>query len=633
VIVFSATYEEHLNLVRRLFQRAAAHNIAINVIKMVFAQPTAKFGGYIVSSHGVQPNPDLTKAIREFPHQKNITDVRLFHGLCQQVGNFSIKVAESLKPLSPLLKKDLTWEWTTTHEKAFLKAREALYETHDLAFYDQKWPTALHVDALRLFGLGFILKQKDANGSWRMVQAGSRYLSEAESRYAMIELECLGAAWAMQKCRQFIEGLPTFELVTNHKLLVPILNDHSLDKLDNPRILRLRLKMQRYQLKARWVPRKENIDADALSRAPVDKASTKDALAEGVASSFTRLSLISAISGSDASVLDPVLERITMAAQKDSCQIELKKTIINGFPNDKCNLSLSLRPFWNMRFQLKIDEKDGMIVAGAKIVIPAECRQALLQDLINMHQGATKLRQRARLTVYWPGMDIEITNAAKSCESCTEKLPSLPREPLIQHQAATRPFEQLHSDLATINGCDFLIITDQYSGWPDVIPFPNKNTTARRVVDAVREFFIRGPGAPVKFWSDNGPQFNAVEFKDFARDWGISVGNSAPHYPQSNGFDEAAISSMKKLIAGSWRKGSFDVNQFAKSILLFRNAPLSGAASPAQMVFNRAVRDALPAHRRSFAPEWQQKANILEKRARRAKELQIEHYNRTAHPL
>jgi hypothetical protein len=51
------------------------------------------------------------------------------------------------------------------------------------------------------------------------------------------------------------------------------------------------------------------------------------------------------------------------------------------------------------------------------------------------------------------------------------------------------------------------------------------------------------------------------------------------------------------------------------------------------MVFNRAVRDALPAHRRSFAPEWQQKADILEKRARRAKELQIEHYNRTAHPL
>ena len=40
----------------------------------------------------------------------------------------------------------------------------------------------------------FILKKKDAESSWRIVQAESRYLAEAESRYAMIELECLGAA-------------------------------------------------------------------------------------------------------------------------------------------------------------------------------------------------------------------------------------------------------------------------------------------------------------------------------------------------------------------------------------------------------------------------------------------------------
>ena len=141
-------------------------------------------------------------------------------------------------------------------------------------------------------------------------------------------------------------------------------------------------------------------------------------------------------------------------------------------------------------------------------------------------------------------MGIDITNAAKSSQSCTDKLPSLPRETLIQHQAATRPFEQLHSDLATIDGRDFLIIADQYSGWPDVIPFPNKYTTARHFLDAVREYFIRVPCTPAKFWSYNGPQFNPIQFED-------SVGNRDPDYPPSNSFDEAAISSMKKLIAGS----------------------------------------------------------------------------------
>ena len=66
----------------------------------------------------------------------------------------------------------------------------------------------------------------------------------------MIELECLSAAWAMSKCSQFLEGMSSFELVTDDKPLVPILNEYSLDKLDNPRLLRLSLQMQRFSFVA-----------------------------------------------------------------------------------------------------------------------------------------------------------------------------------------------------------------------------------------------------------------------------------------------------------------------------------------------------------------------------------------------
>jgi hypothetical protein len=90
---------------------------------------------------------------------------------------------------------------------------------------------------------------------------------------------------------------------------------------------------------------------------------------------------------------------------------------------------------------------------------------------------------------------------------------------------------------------------------------------------------------------------------------------------------------MKKLIACSWSSGSFDPDKFGKALLLFRNAPMSGGASPSQIVFSRPTRDILPAHRRSFAPEWQEAAELLEKRAQHAKELQIQHFSRSAHPL
>ncbi|KAK4024660.1 hypothetical protein OUZ56_010082 [Daphnia magna] len=84
---------------------------------------------------------------------------------------------------------------------------------------------------------------------------------------------------------------------------------------------------------------------------------------------------------------------------------------------------------------------------------------------------------------------------------------------------------------------------------------------------------------------------------------------------------------MKKLIAGSWTSGSFDLDKFGKGLILFRNAPIAGCASSSQVVFNRPTRDIIPAHRRSFAPEWQKAAGILEKRALRARELRTQHYN------
>ena len=633
VLVFSATWTEHVDLVRRLFHLAADHQIAINVKKIVFAQPSVLFGGYVVGESGFQPNPDLLKAIREFPKPTCVSEMRAFHGLCQQVGNFSDDLASLLRPLSPLLRKEFVWEWTPQHDTDFQAARAALSSTSisELAFYNPARPTSLHVDASRLRGLGFILRQQQTDGSWIVVQAGSRFLSDAESRYAMIELECLAAAWAMRKCRQFLEGLPSFHLLTDHRPLIPILNDYFLDKLDNPRILRLRLSMQRYSFTASWVPGKQNVMADALSRSPVDQPSPADEIAEGPRSASERVHLMDVMEGSSSANPDILLSSVSTASAVDPVMISLRHTILQGFPNDKCNLPMELRPFWQVRSQLSVD--DDIILVGPRVVIPASLRPEILRRLLLMHQGATKIRQRARQSVYWPSIDNDIAMAVKSCPTCSERLPSHPPEPLLSHEPASRPFEFIFADLGTFRGRDFLIIADQFSGWPQVYPFPKTNTSSRRIIDAFRSFFTCGAGAPIKLWSDGGPQFKSDEYLSFLKEWDISHGRSSPHHPKSNGHAEAAVKSMKKLIAGSWTSGSFDLDKFGKGLLLFRNAPIAGGASPSQVVFNRPTRDAIPAHRRSFAPEWQKAAGILEKRALRARELQKQHYNRSTHPL
>ena len=85
-----------------------------------------------------------------------------------------------------------------------------------------------------------------------LVQAGSRFLSEAESCYAIIELEILAVAWAVIKCKIFLAGLQTFQIITDHNPLIPILNSHHLDEIKNPRLQRLRHRLMAYNFKAVW---------------------------------------------------------------------------------------------------------------------------------------------------------------------------------------------------------------------------------------------------------------------------------------------------------------------------------------------------------------------------------------------
>ncbi len=193
-----------------------------------------------------------------------------------------------------------------------------------------------------------------------MVQAGSRLIVPAESRYAMIELECLAAAWAMKKCKSFLEGLPLFEVVLDHSPLIPILNDYALDQLDNQRLLRLRLQMSRFSFHARWVPVKENVEADALSRSPVDQPTDADLLGEGPTSYTARKAVVNMIaewSGSKEGTADMTLESIKAAAAADRDLQELREVIMNGFPSEKTNLAINLRPFWSKRESLQSTRK------------------------------------------------------------------------------------------------------------------------------------------------------------------------------------------------------------------------------------------------------------------------------------
>ena len=73
--------------------------------------------------------------------------------------------------------------------------------------------------------------------------------------------------WAIKKCRYFLEGLPHFEVYTDHK---PLESMYKMDmrEVSNTRIHNFQKKTLHLHFKVIWTPGKKHLIADTLSRAP-----------------------------------------------------------------------------------------------------------------------------------------------------------------------------------------------------------------------------------------------------------------------------------------------------------------------------------------------------------------------------
>jgi len=161
------------------------------------------------------------------------------------------EVSILLLPMRTLLNSKHDFLWTEEHSQAFTEAKAKLVEVPTLAYFSLAKETRLSTDASRQ-GVGFVLQQLSEAGQWNLVQAGSQFLTPAESRYAVIELKLLAVAWAVVKCHMFLGGLQHFTVVTVHNPLIPILNSHRLDEVKNPRLQRLRTRLMAYNFTAKW---------------------------------------------------------------------------------------------------------------------------------------------------------------------------------------------------------------------------------------------------------------------------------------------------------------------------------------------------------------------------------------------
>lgn len=106
---------------------------------------------------------------------------------------------------------------------------------------------------------------------------------------------------------------------------------------------------------------------------------------------------------------------------------------------DKRAVDAGVLPYYSVAAELSM--VDGLLMRGSRIIIPPPLRQEMLTKLHTGHQGIVKCRERARQSMWWPGMGKELEELVRNCPECciaqrqraqplmpSSKFPELPRQ-------------------------------------------------------------------------------------------------------------------------------------------------------------------------------------------------------------
>ena len=649
ILVYGDSMEQLKTRLEDILQRCQDNGITISK-KKIEVGTCVTFAGFDVSAEGYTPTADRYEAIKNFATPKNLTGARSFHGLTQGFYEFAPELAQISEPITKCLSTKTAFNWGPDQEESMQKIKTLLTSNLVLKNFDPSLKTQLITDASKI-GIGFVLRQQEAYGKWRLIQCGSRCLNGPESRYAVCEIEALAILYAIEKCRHFLLGMEKFEVFTDHKSLRGVF-EKDLASVENVRLRRCMERLQEYNFNVTYIEGKNNKIADTLSRFPVTPVSgSAGALDDPTCickyiQNTTENCYHQEVHSIQDRVHEPdpkLQELIDSAKQDHNYQLlvkniqkykyfgkyykknKKKKKILGPGP-EGTNLPPDSAPgeeFW-APFQrawglLSIHPYDLAVFNNDRIVVPESCRDSIICEIHKCHPGESKSLWRFRRDYWWPGYSDDIKSHIRKCKECIKFLPSQQIEPIINQNVATHPMEIIGLDLWQSDGMSFLVLVDQFSGFPMVQKLPSISSSA--VIHAIAWYFNL-LGNPRVLMNDQGKQLTSQEFKDFAKKRGIKVIYSSAYNPAANGLAESAVKNVKKLFqqcGSDWRK-------FDDSLQHWRDTPNKCGYSPGDIFFARRMKTSLPV----LPGKTSLNTDIAQEAAKNRKELRSKEYEKRA---
>lgn len=536
IIVTSASFQEHLELLSRVKDRLKNANLTVNFEKCDFLKSSLKYLGYVVDGGGLRTDPDKVAAMVSYPRPTNTTEVKRFIGLCSWYRRFINQFSTLVAPINDLLKgkgKKQKICWTPQAENSFLLIKQALVSAPILSSPNFSEKFIIQCDASDC-GLGGVLTQV-INGEEKVIAFASRSLSKAERNYSVTERECLAVLFSVDKFRPYIEGT-RFTVITDHYSLL------WLNRLKEPagRLARWAVKLQQYEFDLIHRKGKFHTVPDALSRIQNNQ----------------NVSLIDV----DFNNLEPwyigMRTRVTHYPQE--------------YPQWKAENGVLYKLVPN---QLPLKSN----ISDWKIVVPKTQRKEVINSChdppTSGHFGFYKTVARIQETYYWPKLRSDVLKYIRNCKICgSQKSPNTPRPGLMGNEKIVKyPWQIIAIDImgpfpASPRGFSYLlVVTDWYTKY--TLMEPVRAATSKNINEFLEKEVFLMFGVPQIIVCDNGTQFSSSVFREFVASYKVQkIWFNAKYHPQTNfveRYNKTIGTTIRCYIREhkDWDKNIFQIRQ------------------------------------------------------------------------
>ena len=170
ILIFSKTFEEHLERLKMVLKRLREHGLKLKLEKCTFLRRRVTYLGHEVSGTGIAPDPQKIAVVQEWPIPQTVKELRTFLGFASYYRRFIESFAKIAAPLHQLVtihfihvvdrpansgeikvnKKLLCpfkEKWNQECQKTFDTLREKLTTAPVLGYVDYTKPSIVEADA------------------------------------------------------------------------------------------------------------------------------------------------------------------------------------------------------------------------------------------------------------------------------------------------------------------------------------------------------------------------------------------------------------------------------------------------------------------------------------------------------